>query len=137
MPERDVFQRGPCMAADDAGEAGKFFAGDRVALVRHGGAALLAGAEVFLGFEHFGALKVAQLDGPAIDAGRDDGEHLLELRVAIALDDLGAELGRLEAEAAADFLLDRGRQMRVGADGAAELADPDPRLNVAEPLLRP
>ena len=49
VPERDVLHRRQAVAAHEAGEAGEVLAQHRVALVRHGRGALLAGREEFLG----------------------------------------------------------------------------------------
>ena len=77
--------------ADDAGEAGEVFGEDRVALVGHGAAALLAGVEELLGFAHFAALEVADFGGQALDAAGDDGQGAEEGGVAVAGDDLGGD----------------------------------------------
>jgi hypothetical protein len=58
---------GVTAAAHEAGEAGQVFAQHRIALVRHGGRALLARREIFLGFQHFGTLQVADLGGEPLD----------------------------------------------------------------------
>ena len=53
----------------------------------------------------------------------DDGESGDVGGVAVALDDLGGDRRRLEAEARADALFVFRFQMAEGADGAGELAD--------------
>ena len=53
---------------DHARESAQALAGDRVALVRHGGAALLSFGEELLHFEHFRSLQMPKLRRPAIDA---------------------------------------------------------------------
>ena len=63
------------VAAHDARQAAQAFAGNRIALVRHGGAALLSFAEKLLHLQHFGALQMAKLRRPAIDARRDQRER--------------------------------------------------------------
>ncbi len=80
VPEGDVFQRGDGVAAQHAGQAGEAFPGDGVALVRHGAATFLALGERLLGFEHFGALEMAELDGPAFDARADERQRGHEIR---------------------------------------------------------
>ncbi len=94
VPERHVFERRDRIAANNAREAAKFFAGDGIALVRHGAAALLAGGEIFLDLEDFGALEMAEFGGPLVDAAGDERERVHEMRVAVALDDLGREQRR-------------------------------------------
>ena len=76
------------------------FAGDGVALVRHGAGAFLALGEELLGFQHFGALEVAELGGPALDAGADQGQRADELGVQVALDHLRGNRRRAQAELA-------------------------------------
>src|SRR5690606_3029581 len=61
VPQGDVFQRRHDGGADQAREAGEVFGEYRIALVGHGGGALLPFGEIFLGFQHFGALQVADL----------------------------------------------------------------------------
>ena len=67
MPQRDIFERRPRIAAHHAREAGKIFGQDRIALVRHRRAALLAGREIFFRLEHFGALQVPDLGRESLD----------------------------------------------------------------------
>ena len=116
----------------DAGEAAEPFAGDRVALVRHGGTAFLAGGEKLLDFEHFGALQMAELRRPAVDARGDQGQRRVKFRVAVALDDLGGERRGLQAESLADLRSTARIEMRVRADRAAELADADALAHLLE-----
>ena len=132
VPERDVFQRGHGVAADHAGEAAEFFAGDGVALVRHGGAAFLSGGKILLHLEHLGALEVAKLRGPAVDGRRDEREHGLELRVAVALDDLRGKRRCCEAQLFTHPLFDPRIEVRVRADGPAQFAHADARLHFLE-----
>ena len=56
----------------------------------------------------------------------------MQLRVAIALDDLRRDRGRLQLEPPADGGLDRRRQVREGADGAGNLADADDLARAAQ-----
>ncbi|MNL34943.1 hypothetical protein D3C87_1569410 [compost metagenome] len=91
VPEGDVFQRRGHHAAHEAGEAGEVFGQHRIALVRHGRRALLAGGEELLGLEHFGALQVADFDGHALDGTGDDAERGKEHGVAIARNHLGRD----------------------------------------------
>ena len=66
VPEGAVFQGGHHVAAQHTGQAADALAADRVALVGHGRAALLALGEVLLHLEHVGALQVADLGGEAL-----------------------------------------------------------------------
>src|SRR6185503_6914075 len=98
VPEGDVFDRRQGVAAQQAGEPGDLFRSDRVALVRHRRRALLAFAERLLDLADLGFLQTADLDRELLERGAGDGERGEQLRVAIALDDLGRDLGRLQAE---------------------------------------
>ena len=89
MPEGDVLQRRDHGHANQPREAGQVLGQHRVALVRHGAGALLAGREELFRLQHFGPLHVADLDGDVLDAGRDHTESREEHRVAGARGDLG------------------------------------------------
>ena len=133
MPQGHVLEGGHGVAADHAGQAGEALPGDGVALVRHGAAALLAPGEGFFGLQDFGALEVAELDGPVLEARGHQGQAVHEFGMDVALDDLGGDGSGLESKALADMGLDRGRQVGVGADRAAELAQGDDRTQVLVP----
>src|SRR5690349_11148547 len=102
VPKGNVFQSGDGISTEDAGEAGETFAGDGVALVRHGAGTFLAFGKKFLGFEHLRPLQMTKLGGPAFDTGADEGDGADEFGVNIALDDLGGDGGGAEAELLAD-----------------------------------
>src|SRR6185369_16039408 len=118
VPEGYVLQRRGDRRADHAGEPGEVFGQDRVALVRHGRRALLARREVFLRFQHFGALEVADLDGEAFDRAGDDAERGEEHRVAIARDNLGADRLGAQPQLFGDIFLHRRIDVGEGADRA-------------------
>ena len=136
VPQGDVFHCGQRVATQHAGQAGEAFAGDRVALVRHGAGAFLALGKKLLGLEHLGALKMPELRRPPLDARADERHSGHELGVDVALHDLRRDRGRLEAKLAADERLDLWREVGVGADGAGELADGDAWLEGLESLER-
>ncbi len=98
-------------------------AGDGVALVRHGARTLLLLREELLGFTDFGALEMADLGSDLVERGGEDGERGDVGGVAVALDDLGGNIDRLEAERGADGLFVLRFEVAEGADGAGELAD--------------
>src|SRR5665647_444109 len=98
VPQCDIFQRGDGVAAQHAREAGESFPSDGIALVRHGARTFLASGERLFGFENFGALQMAELDGPTFDARADEGECGLEFSVEVALDNLRGYWRGLEAE---------------------------------------
>ena len=136
VPEGDVLHRGHGVPANDASQAAQSFAGDWVALVRHGRTAFLPFAEELFHFEHLGALQVAKLCRPAIDAGSDDGQRGDKFRVAVALHNLGGERRRLQPELFAHRALDRGIKMRVSPNRAAQLSHPNPFGRLRQPFLR-
>ena len=123
MPEGDVFEGGLGVGADDAGEAGDLLAGDGIALVRHGGGALLLFGEELFGFADLGALEVADLGGDLVERGGEDGEGGDVGGVAVALEDLRGDGDGLEAELGADGFFVLGLEVAEGADGSGELAD--------------
>ena len=125
VPERDIFHRGDGVTADDASQTAQSFAGDRVALVRHGRAAFLALGEKFFHLEDLGALQMAELGGPAVERAGGQGEHGHEFRMAVALDDLGGKRGGLEPELGADFLFDARIEVGARADGTAQFSHGD------------
>ena len=88
VPEGDVFHRRQRHAAHEAGEAGEVFGQHRIALVRHGRRAFLAGGEKFFRFQNFGALQVAHFGGEAFNRTGDDAQRCKVHGVAVARDDL-------------------------------------------------
>ena len=135
VPERDIFQSGDGISPNDSSESAEALGGDRVALVRHGRAAFLAGAEKFLDLEHFGPLQMPKLRRPTIDARGDERERGAKFRVPIALDDLGGEHRRLQPEFFANMALDPRVEMRVRPDGAAQFADANALQRLHQPLF--
>ena len=107
---------------------------DRVALVRHRARALLSLGERLLHLADLGAREVADLGRDLVERRRRDRERGHVLGVTVALDDLARGLGRPKAEPRADVLLDAGVDLRVGPDGAADLADAHDLARPAQPL---
>ena len=99
---------------------------DRVALVRHRAAALLAGAERLERLPDLGALEVADLDRDPLERPAQDGERREELGVPVAADDLGRGRVRGESEPVEHVALDLGADVRVRADRARDRADARP-----------
>ena len=110
VPEGDVFQGGDGVAAQHARQAGQAFPGDGIALVRHGAGTFLAFRERFLGFEHFGALQMAEFHRPAFDARADQGERGHEFGVDVALDHLRGDGRGRKPEFFADKFFHARRQ---------------------------
>ena len=71
------------------------------------GRAFLALGEEFLGFEHFGALQVADLGRDALDRRGDDAKGGKEHRMAVARDDLGRDRLGLKAHGPLQHVLQR------------------------------
>src|ERR1035437_9875757 len=123
VPQCDIFQRGDGVAAQHAREAGETFPGDGIALVRYGARTFLADGESLFGFENFGALQMAEFDGPTLDARADEGARGLEFRVDVALHDLRGDGRGTQAELFADKIFHTRRQVRASSDGTGKFAD--------------
>ena len=65
---RATFSRRLSVGAHDPRQAADLLAGHRIALVRHGGGALLLLAEELLGLPHLGTLQMADLGGDLVQA---------------------------------------------------------------------
>ena len=89
------------VAAQHAGLAGELLALDRVALVRHGRAALLAGGERLGRLADLGALQVADLGGDELEGRADRRARVQVLGVAVPGDHLGGR-DRGQPEGGAD-----------------------------------
>ena len=123
MPQGDILKGRHGIAAHQPGQTGQVLAQHRVALMRHGRGALLAGMEELLRFAHFGALQVAHLGCQALNAAGHHGEGREEGRVAVTRDDLGADGFDRQAEFFGDEGLDprihTGKSANGAGDGAA------------------
>ena len=111
VPERDVLERGVGVAAEQPRQADDLLAADRIALVRHRRRALLALAERLFDLADLGLLQPADLEREFLERGAGDGDRREQLGMTIALDHLRGDRRRLQAEAPADVLFDRRRQM--------------------------
>src|SRR6201999_3395520 len=109
----------------DAREPTQILAEHWVPLVRHRARAFLACGKALFGLAHFTALPVTDVGREALDAGGEQRHRREEARVAIARDDLRGHRFWREAEARERAFLERGREVRVGADRARDLADRD------------
>src|ERR1043166_3921866 len=137
VPERHVFQRRHDIGAHHAGEPGEVLAQDRIALVRHGGGALLAFREILLGLQHFAALQMADLGGQPLERARGDGEGREIGGVAVARNHLRRDGLGLEAQLGGDMRLPRRSDMGEGADRAENGADGNLLAPRDEPRPRP
>ena len=133
VPEGDVLEAGPGVAAQHPGQPAEPLGEDRVALVGHGRAALLAGGEGLGRLAHLGAGQVADLGGDQLDRRPDRGAGVEVLGVAVPGDDLGGR-HRPEAERPADVGLHHRVDVGVGPDRPRQLADGHACAGRAQPL---
>lgn len=125
MPKGDIFHGSLGIAAQNARKAAKPLPGNRVTLVRHGGATLLPLGESLLDLQDFRALEVAEFGGPAVDAAADERDRRHELGMTVALDDLSGNIRGLEAELFADVGLDLGIEVGIRSHSPANRAISD------------
>src|SRR5258706_12679023 len=98
MPERLILKCRMGVATKEPGEPGDPLGQNRIALVRHRRAALLAGLERLLELADLGVLEVADLGRKALEATADDRDRREQRSVAIALNDLGPRRTGLEPQ---------------------------------------
>ena len=98
------------VAAQQPGEPGDPLGQDRVALVGHRRAALLALPERLHDLADLGVLEVADLGREALERAAEDRDGREERRVPVALDDLGAHRVDAQPELAEDLRLDVRRR---------------------------
>ena len=127
VPQWLVLQRNLRVATQEPGETGDALGQDRIALVRHRRAALLAAPERFLELADLGVLEVADLGREAFERAAHDGHHREQSRMPVALDDLGRNRIRLQPEVGEHLRLDVGSEMAVRSHGARDLAGRDLR----------
>ncbi len=125
MPQRHVLHRRHDGGADEAGEAAEVFGQHRVALVRHGGAALLPGVEELLRLAHLGALQMPHFGRQTLDARGDHAQRGEERGVAVARDHLGGDRLGGEPQLLRHVFLHARVDMREGADRARDGAGGD------------
>ena len=88
VPERHVLQRRRDIGAHRARKPGEVLRQHRVALVRHGGGALLTFGKELLGLQHLGALQVADFGGEPLHRRGHHPQRGEIHGVPIARDDL-------------------------------------------------
>ena len=120
VPQGDVVEGNLRVGLHDARQAADLLHGDGVALVRHGGAALLTLTERLLGLERIGLLQVANLGSDALTGGRGGGENAGKVGVMVAADNLRGQRVVNQAQVLADVLLDKRLDGAVRADSARD-----------------
>lgn len=123
VPQGDVVEGNLRVGLHDARQAADLLHGDGVALVRHGGAALLTLAERLLGLEGIGLLQIANLGSDALAGGRRGGKNTGEIGVMVAANNLRGQRVVNQAQVLADILLDKRLDGAVGADSARDGAE--------------
>ena len=88
VPQGDVIEGDLGVGLHDARQTADLLHGDGIALVRHGGAALLALTERLLGLERISLLQIADLGRDALAGGCGGGENAGKVGMVIAADDL-------------------------------------------------
>ncbi len=74
-------------------------------------------------FAHFGALQMADFERDLFERRGEQRERGDPGRMAVARDHLRGDVGRLQAQARADFLFGFGADVAEGSDGARNFAD--------------
>src|SRR5215510_7811099 len=124
MPQSHILECCLSICANYTGQPADLFAGDRVALVRHGRRALLLFAEVLLGFPNFCSLQVTDLSGDLIQRAGGDRQSGNIRSMAIALNHLRGNRRCFQPEACADLFLVLGIEMAEASNRSRELSHP-------------
>src|SRR6476661_7692484 len=122
VPKRDVLKSGFRVAANNPREAADLLAGHGVALMRHGGAALLSRRERFFRFANFRSLQVADFKRDLFERGGNSGQRSDVMGVQIAREDLRGNRCGLQAKPCADLLLRLRSDVRKGPNSARYFA---------------
>ena len=125
VPEGDVLQGRDHCGADQARQAGEVLGEDGIALVGHGGGALLARLEGLFDLANLGALQVADLHRQALDGRRDHGQGGEIGGVPVAGNDLAGDRLDAQPELFGDVRLHRRIDAGEGADGSGNGAGGD------------
>ncbi len=125
VPQDLVLHRGLGVAAEEPGQPGDPLCEDRIALMGHRRAALLAGPERLHDLADLGVLEFADLGREPLERAAGDGDGRDERGVAVTLDDLRADRVRVQAEVGQDLRLDIGAEVAVRPDRPRDLAGPD------------
>jgi hypothetical protein len=134
VPQGDVLHPHEGVPTDEASQTADALGDDRVALVRHRGGPLLSSCEGLLDLADLGACEVADLECEAVERRGEDGERGEQLRVPIALQDLGRARRRVETEALARKPLDLGGRRRIRPDRSGQLSHAHAGEGVLDPV---
>ena len=118
MPQRDIFERWRNITANHARKTRQVFGEHRVALMRHGRAALLTGREIFFRLQHLSALQMAHLCRKAFNGLCDDTKRRKIHRMTVARDDLRRDGLHRKAKLGCDMCLHLRIDIGEGADSA-------------------
>ena len=122
VPQRLVLEAGRRVAPQQARQAAHALAAHRVALVRHGGGALLPGPEGLGRLAHLAALQVAHLGRDALERPAQHGEGREQRGMAVAAHHLARDRLGPQPQAREHRRLGRGVEVRERAHRARELA---------------
>src|SRR5665213_2695731 len=122
MPKSNILERYLRIAAYHARQTADVFAGNRIALVRHGAGTLLSGSEKFFGLANLGALQMPDLQSNLVERGAQDCEGGDVGGMAIALQDLRRDQSGLQAQFGEDRCLVRGLEFAKGSDSTGDFA---------------
>src|SRR5215210_3114571 len=89
----------------------------------HGRRPLLSFLKCFLSFPNFGPLPMPHLESHLLESGSNDCQRTEILGIAITLNDLGGNLGGLEAQFLANALFDIRIEMCKSPHSPADLAN--------------
>ena len=132
MPQGHVLQGRQRIAAQQAGQSAHIFQLPRVALMRHGRRALLAGGKRFLDLKNLGALQMAQLGRDPVERAADQRQGREKGGVPVTRDHLGGNGFRHQPQARTNSRFDRRIDIGIGANRPRDFAD----RNLAPGLLQ-
>ena len=125
MPQRDIFERWRNITANHARKTRQVFGEHRVALMRHGRAALLTGREIFLRLQHLSALQMAHLGRKAFNRRCDDTKRRKIHRMTVARNDLSRDGLHRKAKLGCNMCLNFRIYVGEGANCARNSASSD------------
>jgi hypothetical protein len=137
VPQRDVLEAGQGRPSHDARETADPLGDDGVPLVRHRRRPLLPRAERLGDLGDLRPREVPDLERELVERAREHGQRREQLRVAVALEDLGRRRRRLQPEPLAGDSLDLRVGRGVRPHRAGELSDPHPGERALQPLAAP